>query len=213
MMEELNYVKVCGMSDLGNTEELLELSPNAVGFIFYPFSKRFVGFSPHWIKQIEDPDVDKVGVFVNESVESILHKVKLFGLHVVQLHGDESKAECLELSEKGIEVWKAIPIAKEHDFKRTKDYEGVVDCFVFDTKGNERGGNGEKFDWDLLSNYKGNTPFLLSGGIGSEDVERIKTVSHPQFKGIDLNSKFEISPGLKDVDELEAFFIDLFDEE
>lgn len=161
--------------------------------------------------------INKVGVFVDASVQDIITHVVNFGLDAIQLHGSETptfirnlKATLVPDICPKIKIFKAISIASAEDFDRCSQYDGIVDMFVFDTKCVGYGGSGKQFDWSVLDSYKGNTPFLLSGGIGFEDAERIKSIQHPQLAGIDLNSRFEIEPGLKDVELLKAFINNTF---
>ena len=154
-----------------------------------------------------DKDVCRVGVFVNESVELISDKIQLFDLNAVQLHGNESRELCEQLHEQNglLKVIKAISVSTAGDIQKYKEYVGAVDYFLFDTKCKTVGGSGQQFDWQVLENYDGDVPFILSGGIGPEDVERIRNFHHPKCIGIDLNSKFEMEPGLKDVEMLKTF--------
>jgi phosphoribosylanthranilate isomerase len=178
--------------------------------------------------------IKKVGVFVNANLDFLLEKVEKFGLNVVQLHGKETPQYIEELriknsklrandvekvskdssfiihySSLNIEIWKVFSVDDSFDFKETKPFEGLVDKFLFDTKTPLHGGSGQKFDWNVLNNYHGHTPFFLSGGISAADTEGVKNIQHPQFYGVDVNSKFEISPALKDVQMLEKFVGDL----
>lgn len=201
-------LKVCGMRDEQNLNDLLEVGPDYVGFIFFDKSKRNVTDFP----DVEFPsEIKKVGVFVNESLEIISEKVQKYGLKAVQLHGDETPEFCGELSNAlpEIEIFKAFSVDESFDFEKTKPYEAVCDVFVFDTKGKERGGNGVKFDWELLSNYKGETPYLLSGGISLEDIELLNEFTQSSIAknclGVDVNSGFESAPGLKKIEELKQF--------
>mgnify|MGYP001733116714 FL=1 len=128
-----------------------------------------------------------------------------YKLDYLQLHGNESPEDCHTLQKRGYSLIKAFPIASKEDFKKTKEYEGRVDYFLFDTRCEGYGGSGKRFDWSILTGYKGETPFLLSGGIRPENAEAIRNFRHPRLAGIDLNSGFEIEPGLKDVDKLKNF--------
>lgn len=210
-------VKVCGMRDADNVRQVARLGIDIMGFIFYPKSPRCV-CKP--IPRTEyDINVTRVGVFVNEKLDVILNKVMEYGLDAVQLHGNESRALCLELSKYMVSshfeygklvgdrlmIYKAISVATADDIQKYKEYAGAVDLFLFDTKCKTVGGSGQQFDWSVLEQYDGDVPFLLSGGIGPEDAERIKNFHHPKCVGIDLNSKFEIEPGLKDVSKLKEF--------
>jgi len=180
----------------------MTLKPDYIGFIFYDKSKRFVADFP----QIEIPSsVKKVGVFVNETIDEIIEIVKKYKLDFVQLHGDETPDYCEKLALQNIKIIKAFSVDENFDFSAIKPFEKHVSLFLFDTKGKNYGGNGIKFNWDLLQNYKGKTPFLLSGGITKNDAEEIKKMKHPAFLGIDINSGFEIEPGLKNIKEIKEF--------
>ncbi|MDO9037111.1 MAG: phosphoribosylanthranilate isomerase [Lutibacter sp.] len=195
-------IKVCGMRDKENISGLMTLKPDYIGFIFYDKSKRFVADFP----QIEIPSsVKKVGVFVNDAIEEILEKANQHTLDFVQLHGNETSEYCSALSAKNIKIIKAFSVDENFDFSAIKPFEKHVSLFLFDTKGKNYGGNGIKFNWDLLQNYKGKTPFLLSGGISKNDAEEIKKMKHPAFLGIDINSGFELAPGLKNIKEIKKF--------
>ena len=195
-------IKVCGMGESENISELMTLKPDFIGFIFYNQSKRFVADFP----QIEIPSsIKKVGVFVNETIEEIVEKATQFELDFVQLHGNETADYCEELSTKNIKIIKAFSVDENFDFSATKPFEKHVPLFLFDTKGKNYGGNGLKFNWELLQNYAGNTPFLLSGGINKNDSEEIKKFKHPGFLGIDINSGFELEPALKNISEIKEF--------
>ena len=191
--------KVCGMREAEDIREVEALGIQLMGFIFWPKSSRYVSECPSYLPSM----CKRVGVFVNEDIEEVRHKAQEYALDFIQLHGSESPEYASQLHE--WKVIKAFNIATADDFSQTKTYEGTVDFFLFDTKGKMVGGNGEKFDWSVLSAYKGKTPFLLSGGIGPDDAERVKAFHHPMCVGIDLNSRFEQSPGLKDVTILKEF--------
>lgn len=194
-------VKVCGMRDAQNIREIENLGIDWMGFIFYSKSPRAVndmlGYIPKKVK--------RVGVFVDELIEIILETEMLFRLDMVQLHGNESPELCRQLKSTGTEIIKAFSIEDEFPAEKVNDYDGVCDYFLFDTKTHLHGGSGKKFNWDVLSDYHGDTPFLLSGGISMDDVEKILAFAHPQFIGIDINSRFEISPALKDVEQIKQF--------
>jgi phosphoribosylanthranilate isomerase len=199
-------IKICGMKFTENIRKIASLQPDMIGFIFYPKSPRYVN-NPKDIAQLFiPPSIKKIGVFVNETKEMILQKVKTYQLHGVQLHGDESPALCLALKQQKLKVIKAFSIASVDDIKRCALYEGFADYFLFDTKTSGHGGSGEKFNWNIINSYRGLTPFILSGGISPEDVKVILALKHVRFAGIDLNSRFEMSPGFKD-DELLKVFI------
>lgn len=158
----------------------------------------------------------RVGVFVDDMPQNIITRVYNYELDFVQLHGNESremienlKATLIPDIQPNIKVIKAISIHQPADVDKYKEYEGVADLFLFDTKCKTVGGSGLKFDWSVLDRYDGDTPFLLSGGIGPEDAERVKAFRHPKCIGIDLNSKFEDEPGLKNVEKLRKFIADI----
>ena len=185
-----------------------------MGFIFYPKSSRYVSARPAYLPQ----KCKRVGVFVNATIDDIRQHIADYSLDIVQLHGHEStdSIRCLRsLCGDVISIIKAFNIATKEDLNATTPYAGLVDYFLFDTKGPSVGGNGEKFDWSVLEAYNGDTPFLLSGGIGPDDAERIlrstsgrsqgENYHHPKCIGIDLNSRFEIEPGIKDITKLKTF--------
>ena len=191
-------VKVCGMREADNIREVEKLA-DWLGLIFWPKSKRYVSTKPAYLPT----QAKRVGVFVDEEAGRVMQIADDYGLNLIQLHGHESP-EYLSML-KGYRIIKAFNIAIPSDFMDTTPYEGLADYFLFDTKGKQVGGNGEKFDWSVLSSYHGRTPFLLSGGIGPEDVEQARAIKHPKCIGIDLNSRFEITPGLKDANLLREF--------
>ena len=192
-------IKVCGMRDAENIREVEALGIDIMGFIFWPKSKRYVSEFPENMPIY----AQRVGVFVDESIDKVRHIADDYALDMIQLHGSESPEYAQEIRE--WKVIKAFNIATKEDLEITRPYEGIVDYFLFDTKGQSVGGNGEKFDWSVLDHYDGKTPFLLSGGIGPDDAERVRKFNHPKCIGFDLNSRFEISPGLKDVKKLKRF--------
>ena len=207
MKREALVIKVCGMREAENIREVEALGIDWMGLIFWPKSSRYVSEMPDYLPQ----DVKRVGVFVNEDLDTVKKKADDYALDLIQLHGSESPDYVRALKTPSSinpltsSIIKAFNIATAGDFEQTKDYEGLVDYFLFDTKGPSVGGNGVQFDWDVLKDYHGKTPFLLSGGIGPDDAERIHAFHHPQCIGIDLNSRFELSPGLKDINKLKTF--------
>jgi phosphoribosylanthranilate isomerase len=175
--------------------------PGMMGFIFWEGSKRCVTEVPAYL-----PQCTRVGVFVNPTVEYVLEKVRDFGLGAIQLHGKESADFCRTIKERtGLPIIKAFSISEETDLADTDKYEDVATLFLFDTKCKCVGGSGEQFNWNILNHYKGNTPFLLSGGIGPGDEEKVRRWHHPCWVGIDLNSRFETAPAYKDVEALAKF--------
>ncbi len=209
-------IKVCGMCDVENIKVITQLQPDYIGFIFYEKSPRFVFGNPNFqLSTFNFQLTKKVGVFVNESVEKMCETAQKYKLDVLQLHGGETPVQCLQVQEE-FSIIKAFSIAGADDFQQTADYEGCCDYFLFDTKTSpsfnpspqERvvyGGSGVKFDWQLLEHYQGKTPFFLSGGIDMDDVPVINKIAHPQLFGVDINSRFEISPGIKDIEKVRQF--------
>jgi phosphoribosylanthranilate isomerase len=187
------------MRDAENIHEVEALGIDLMGFIFWPKSSRYVSECPTYLPT----KCKRVGVFVDEDIETVRRIANANALDFIQLHGKESPEYIRRLGE--WKVIKAFNIATADDLSQTKPYEGLVDYFLFDTKGKSVGGNGEKFDWSVLFAYDGSTPFLLSGGIGPDDTERVNTYSHPKCIGIDLNSRFEMAPALKDTNALKEF--------
>lgn len=192
-------IKVCGMRDAENIRQVEELHPDWMGFIFWPKSSRYVSDFPEYMPIY----AKRVGVFVDEDIDTVRRIAEDYALDIIQLHGKERAKYAGQLRE--WEIIKAFNIATPEDLEQTKGYEGVVDYFLFDTKGKSVGGNGEKFDWSVLEHYNGETPFLLSGGIGPDDAERVNAYHHPRCMGIDLNSRFESRPGYKDINQLSKF--------
>lgn len=193
-------LKVCGQKYFSNVLAVSELKPDYLGFIFYPESPRYMGamIDPKHLRLIPDT-IKKVGVFVNASVDEIHVTAKKYQLDAIQLHGDETVAFCAEIQKLGYPVWKAFRIGNSFDFETIKIYEPYVSLFVFDSAGNRFGGHGVSFDWEKLNNYYGNIPFFLSGGISPENRAVASKIKHPKMVGLDVNSKFEIIPGLKSI--------------
>ena len=193
-------LKVCGMRETDNIRDLAALSPDFMGLIFYQKSKRYVG---HDFKLTDlPPGVKKVGVFVNEDRENVLEPEERYGLDYVQLHGNESVEDCRYYRDKGTGVIKVFSVMDVLPVKELEKYQGDVDYFLFDTKTLDYGGSGQKFDWRVLSEYHGDVPFFLSGGIGPNDIEQIIRLHHPQLFAIDINSGVETEPGLKDMEKV-----------
>ena len=195
-------IKVCGMREAKNIRQVDALGIDWMGFIFYEKSKRHVSHVP----SILPTHAKAFGVFVNYSMDEIIEKIDSFRFQGVQLHGDESLEFCKALREKtNVLVNKAFGIATADDFQKVLAYEGYCDYYIFDTKTPTKGGAGYAFDWSLLDNYTGRTPFILSGGIGPESIDTLRAIHHPQWKGVDLNSKFETEPAMKNVEALNSF--------
>ena len=228
-------IKVCGMRDARNIREVSQLGVDMIGMIFYPKSPRYVemqsshaGIIPDYAKEdigasdssgsssesvsTSSKSPARVGVFVDDMVQNIVTRVVNYHLDYVQLHGNEPRTMCENLRltldpdiRPGIKIIKAISVSDASDIQKYKEYVGAVDLFLFDTKCKTVGGSGRQFDWQVLEQYDGEVPFLLSGGIGPEDASRLHAFHHPKCIGIDLNSRFEIEPGVKDVEKLKGF--------
>ena len=208
------------MRDADNIRDISALGVDMIGLIFYPQSPRYVQMLSSGAGIIPDyaPDMGKtplrVGVFVDDMPQNIVTRVYNYKLDYIQLHGNEPRETLENLRatidpdiKPKIKIIKAISVSSAEDIKKYKEYVGAADLFLFDTKCKTVGGSGEQFDWQVLQAYDGDVPFLLSGGIGPDDAERIKNFHHPKCIGIDLNSKFEIEPALKDVEKLKQFLV------
>ena len=196
------------MREADNIREVEALGIDMMGFIFWPKSSRYVSQRPDYLPK----RVKRVGVFVDEEPEQVRRLAGEYGLDYIQLHGHEMPEVISYLRTPALphpRIIKAFNISTAEDLLLTQPYEGLVDYFLFDAKGKSVGGNGEKFNWDVLEAYQGSTPFLLSGGIGPDDAERVNAFYHPKCIGIDLNSRFELAPGLKDITKLREFISNL----
>ena len=199
-------LKICGMKEIENIKEISALNPDYLGFIFWEKSKRnmTLGTTP------ELPETTKkVGVFVDASIQEIAAKINQYQLDIIQLHGNESVIFCRNVKKLGVEVIKVFSIDSTFNFSVVKEYVLAVDYFLFDTKGKLPGGNGITFDWNILENYHFNVPYFLSGGIGTTEIDGIKEfLKSPAAKkcyGIDVNSRFEKKPGIKNIIKLQKF--------
>lgn len=189
-----------------NIQDLVTLQPDFMGFIFFPKSPRYVGLD--WDEEIAKSipsSVKKIGVFVNESVEQILLLASKYQLDGIQLHGSETPEICQAIKDKNLLVLKAFSVDESFDFELVKSYELHCDYFLFDTKTPQHGGSGLKFDWNKLKEYTLSKPFFLSGGIMEDDVAEIKSLNIKKLYSVDINSKFEIEPALKDIKMVERF--------
>lgn len=210
------------MRDSDNIREVASLGIDWIGLIFWPQSPRYVQMLPTGAGIIPDSasldiqdtgaGVKRVGVFVDDMAQSIITRTVNYKLDFIQLHGNEPPTLIRNLRatldpdlRPGIGIIKAISIGTPGDIERCRDYDDCVDYFLFDTRCTGVGGCGRQFDWTALDRYDGSRPFLLSGGIGPDDADKIKEINHPLFAGIDLNSRFEVSPGIKDVERLRRF--------
>ena len=196
------------MREGGNIINLSSLHPDFMGFIFYEASPRnAIGIDKNIIDSIPK-EITPVGVFVDSTIEKIDEISTYYGINLVQLHGDESPEFCNKLRQKGYKIIKAISIPLEADkifLSKIKEYEDKIDIFLFDTKGSSVGGTGVKFHWDILTHYDSATPFILSGGIQAEDAKGLCDFMPEKCIGVDINSKFELYPGVKNVKLIETF--------
>lgn len=193
------------MRDAGNITEVAKLRPDFMGFIFFKHSPRCCeGINPKEIRKLPE-EVKPVMVSVDMTEDEILRDVERYGFPIVQLHGHESPELCFSLRNRGLKVLKAMGMRSAESIENLKDFEGAVDAFLLDTLCPGKGGSGKKFDWGILDAYDLNEDFYLSGGIGPQDAEALLALSHPKFKGIDLNSRFETAPGIKDLALLRQF--------
>lgn len=204
-------IKVCGMTKAEQVLQLDELGVEFAGFIFYPKSPRYVlsHMSQEQLKKLKGKHINKVGVFVNTPIEELLQLVDACGLYLVQLHGDENPRYCEQVANY-VTVVKAFRLREGEDILwRAKDYQDAADMFLFDTEGAGYGGTGKKFNWDILKGGNVRKPFFLSGGIQPEDVELLKAFEQESVAkdlfAVDINSKFELAPGLKDMNKIETF--------
>ncbi|PJJ84728.1 phosphoribosylanthranilate isomerase [Mucilaginibacter auburnensis] len=198
-------IKVCGLRDADNIKAVAALAPDFIGLICYERSPRFVSnIDATGIDALPDT-ILKTGVFVNESAENIQLLIDDYGLDAIQLHGKESANFAAAFKNKVV-VLKAFGVDAGFDFEQLKDYVGKVDFFLFDTKTAAHGGSGETFDWRMLNSYNLNVPFFLSGGLSIDNLDQIEKIKHPQFYGIDVNSRFETALGVKDIKKLEKAF-------
>lgn len=198
-------LKICGLKHEHNIRELIQLPIDYMGFIFYKKSPRFIAanLSFDFMRTIPK-HIKKVGVFVNESSYSIFDKIAHYDLDIVQLHGNESPELCAELKPH-VKVIKAFHMNDDFDLKQLENYLHVVDYFLFDTPTANYGGSGKAFNWQILNKYTYKIPFFLSGGIREGHIEEIKKLNIPQLVAIDINSKFEKEPGLKNTEQVKLF--------
>lgn len=199
-------IKVCGMRDADNIRAVAKTGVNWMGMIFWPRSSRHMADLS--AANAIPCGIERVGVFVDQSCEDIINIAEKCRLDVIQLHGKESRESILALRgrlRKGVRLMKAISVGATDDIGKASEYDDIVDYLLFDTKCTTVGGSGKQFDWSVLDEYNGSTPFLLSGGIGPDDAEAVSLFRHPLMMGIDLNSRFETAPAYKDVEKLSTF--------
>ena len=207
-------IKVCGMRNPDNIAALAKLNPDYLGLIFYHASKRFVANPDMETLNSLPVSINVTGVFVDEKIEEVQKIALEYNLSVIQLHGSESAAYCHQLKNelsakiptKKIDLVKAFGLGIDFDFGLLKPYNDIVDYFLFDTKTTEHGGSGITFDWQILGSYSDEKPFFLSGGLSPENIQEVLNLDLKYLYGVDLNSKFEIEPGLKDLESLQATF-------
>lgn len=202
------YIKVCGMRDAQNIRDVEALGVDILGFIFWPESKRYVSARPDYLPV----NAQRAGVFVNASPDEVVQKVKEYGLHYVQLHGDEDLSYVTNLQkllsasvDNMPRIVRAIQVASRSKVLKAMMWDGFVDGILFEAPTTGYGGSGISFDWSLLSSYRGNTPFFITGGIGPQSLEALLEFEHPQWIGVDLNSRFESSPAFKNIALLRPF--------
>jgi phosphoribosylanthranilate isomerase len=202
-------LKVCGMREPDNIAALSALQPDYMGFIFWAPSSRYVSE----VTPVLDKSIKKTGVFVDASVDYIQSSISEHQLQAVQLHGEETPSYCQLVQGFGIEVIKAFSVKDAFDFSMLEAYENSCDFFLFDTKGALPGGNGYTFDWSLLKEYPSQKPFFLSGGIGLENTQEIKELLNTDLPlyAVDVNSKFEVTPGLKKIEDITQFKNELYE--
>ncbi|RED97460.1 phosphoribosylanthranilate isomerase [Marinoscillum furvescens] len=193
-------LKVCGMRAPDNLQALDQIGPDFIGFIFYPKSTRYVSDFPDVTLEAQ-----KVGVFVNETLEKVQEMAESCQLDLLQLHGSESVDYVRSLKEAGFRLIKVFSVTDSIPEAQMESYEPFVDFFLFDTKTPKYGGSGQKFNWEILKTYHLNKPFFLSGGIDLDDIAAIKALELPQLYAVDINSRFEQRPALKDIEKVKAF--------
>ena len=198
-------IKVCGLRDAENIKAVAALGPDYIGLIRYERSPRYASNLVDAGLESLPETILKTGVFVNESAENVAQLISKYNLNAIQLHGNESADFAVAFKNKVV-VLKAFGLGENFDFNCLENYVGSVDFFLFDTKTAAHGGSGETFNWSTLNEYKLNVPFFLSGGLSLENLHEIKNIKHPQFYGVDLNSRFETLPGLKDIEKLKKAF-------
>ena len=203
-MHTIPYIKICGLREPDNILQVAGLNPDYMGFIFYPPSKRYVGTDSVLPEDIPDT-IKKVGVFVNALIPEVVRQVNRLSLDFVQLHGDEPPEYCRELSDVGVHIIKAFSVDQNFNFKGLQAYLTGTEYFLFDTRTPLRGGSGKSFDWNILQHYPWDKPFFLSGGIGPEDADSIREIRQFPLHAIDINSRFESAPAIKDIVLLRSF--------
>lgn len=195
-------IKVCGMRDKENILALNKCKPDYIGFIFYPKSKRHI--TNKSVINLVTPEITKIGVFVNENINTVLDICDKYKISHVQLHGYERVNYCKNLKNNGLKVIKAFSVGKEFSFKKVIPYNDHVDYYLFDTKGEGFGGTGKQFNWNILDDYHLNKPYFLSGGISPDSIDELQHFVNKAY-AFDINSKFETEPGLKNIKQVNNF--------
>lgn len=198
-------LKICGMNNQENCNAIGELQPDFLGFIFWKQSKRYCENEIH----VNSKSIEKVGVFVDDDFDTIRDTIQLHQLSMVQLHGKERPDFCLQIKSLKTKVIKAITVDKKLNFSDLNNYKNSIDYYLFDTRGKLPGGNGTTFDWEILNQYKENIPYFLSGGIGLNELPKLeKFLQSDAAKycfAIDINSRFEDEPGIKNKEKIKEF--------
>ncbi len=199
-------LKVCGMKYPDNAAAVAALMPDYMGFIFYKSSKRYCGetLTPAFVKSLP-ASIITTGVFVNESVEEVLRVCSTYAFKAVQLHGYETPDFCIACKEAGLLVIKVFHVGEKMDWSVLEPYKKIADYFLFDTKTPEYGGSGNRFNWDLLQQYDNEVPLFLSGGIDETILDELNRLKNINIYALDINSRFELEPGLKDIERVKKF--------
>jgi len=197
-------IKVCGLKEQDNINDIIQLEPHFIGLIFHPSSKRYIGHDSGLQRYLRSvTNVQKIGVFVNETYNTILEHIDTYGLNMVQLHGNESPEYCACLSGH-IPIIKAFGIDADFDFDQLNYYRDSCAYFLFDTATQDYGGSGKSFDWQLIQRYHLSKPFILSGGISLKNIQEVRQLKHKNLMCIDVNSRFETAPGIKDIQQIKT---------
>lgn len=196
-------IKVCGIADPQNMADIIALQIDLIGWIFYPGSPRYIEKTIDRLMEVPRSGVEVAGVFVNADYDEIVRAVDQYTLSTVQLHGNESNDLCHQLGDYAT-VIKVIHVAHPEDLNQCLEFPDAS-CLLLETKSTRHGGSGIQFDWNILAEYPATQPFFLSGGIASTDADRLLAIDHPRFAGIDVNSRFEVRPGFKDIELLRPF--------
>jgi len=206
MQPERNIkLKVCGMRQPENIRQVLQhIAPDYMGFIFYPKSSRYVGPEPLFTQVAFPAHTKKVGVFVKASAQQVVETAQQFGLDMAQLHGGESPETCQQVQQAGIPVIKVFSVEQHFDFAQLQPFESVAHYYLFDTKTTQYGGSGKTFNWGALQQYASTKPFFLSGGIETAHVSQLEALKALPLHALDVNSRFETAPALKNVELLKS---------